>query len=441
MRSVWYHFIQFSLEKPLILESPNMKPYLILICVALFLPSPLRAADSGASPIPDQEAVVSGNNAFAVELYRQLKNPSGNLFFSPASISTALAMAYAGARGETAEEMARTLHFTLPPEQLHPTMGALLKDLNDTHDGYQLHVANALWGQQGYTFLDDFLKLTKDDYGAGFYQMDFKGDMEGSRRQINQWVEQRTESRIRELLQPGALTQRTRLLLTNAIYFKGDWNTAFELNNTMDDDFHVSGAQTVTVKMMYHKGNYRFFNGETFMALEVPYKGRELSMIVFLPNQIDGLPALEDSFTPKMVQQWLTQLRSVTDVQLSMPKFKMESQFGLGNTLAAMGMRQAFEPLQADFSGMASREEMKRQDGREANLFISAVIHKAFVDVNEKGTEAAAATAIVIPPSPQQTIAWPPPIVFRADHPFLFLIRDNKSGSILFMGRVADPTN
>ena len=213
---------------------------LTLICFLLFRP----ARGGQTPPAADRAAVVEGDNAFAVTLYGQLRKQPGNLFFSPESISTALAMAYAGARGDTASEMAKTLHFTLPPAQLHPAMGSLLSNLNAPHEGYQLSVANALWAQRGYTFLKDFLDLMNNDYSAGLNQVDFKGATEAARLTINHWVEQRTANKITDLLQPGALRPSTRLVLTNAIYFKGDWQSQFDKAQTKDEDFHISPAQT-----------------------------------------------------------------------------------------------------------------------------------------------------------------------------------------------------
>jgi serpin B len=381
-----------------------------------------------ATATADRTAVVEGNNAFAIDLYNQLRTQSGNLFFSPDSISTAMAMTYAGARGGTATEMAKTLHFTLPPQRLHPAMGGLLGDLNGPHDGYQLRMANALWAQQGYTFLDDFLKLTNSDYGAGFKQVDFKDAAEAARLSINQWVEQQTDDKIKDLLQPGVLSSRTRLVLANAIYFKGDWQTQFDKAQTRDEDFHLSAVQNAKAPMMHRDGGFNYFDGGTFQILEIPYKSAELSMIILLPNNVGGLFALEQSLTSPNTKQWVSQLRPVPKVILTLPKFKMTRQFELQDSLGAMGMTLAFD-AHADFSGMTGNRD----------LFISAVIHKAYIDVNEEGTEAAAATAVVMR-SMLARMQQPAPPVFRADHPFIFLIRDNRSGGILFMGRVSDPT-
>jgi serpin B len=409
-----------------------MKRFLSLLLACFVVPQAILAAQTSPSATADQAAVVEGNNAFAIALYGQLRSQNGNLFFSPESISTALAMAYAGARGDTAAEMAKAMHFTLPPERLHPAMGALLSNLNAPHDGYRLRVADALWAQRDYAFRDDFLKLTKKDYGAGFNPVDFKGAPEAARLTINQWVERKTENKIKDLIQPGVLDPMTRMVLTNAIYFKGDWQTPFEKSWTENDDFHLSPARNVKAPLMHLTEGFDYFDGGRFQALAIPYKSGDLSMIVFLPKEIGGLPALEESMTAAHMKQWLDQLKWVHEVILTLPKFTMTRQFGLAGTLDAMGMQRAFDANAADFSGMTGNRE----------LFISAVIHKAYIDVDEKGTEAAAATAVVMekamamPPRFQP----PPPIVFRADHPFVFLIRDNRSGGILFMGRVTDPT-
>jgi serpin B len=389
---------------------------------------PMNGLSAETPPLADRAAMVEGNNAFAIDLYGQLRTQSGNLFFSPDSISTALAMTYAGARGDTATEMAKTLHFTLPPQRLHPAMGGLLGDLNAPHDGYKLRMANALWAQQGYTFLDDFLKLTNSDYGAGFKQVDFKDATEAARLTINQWVEQQTDDKIKDLLQPGVLSSSTRLVLTNAIYFKGDWQTQFDKAQTRDEDFHLSAAQNVKAPMMHREGGFNYFDGGTFQILEIPYKSAELSMIVLLPNDVGGMFALEQSLTAPNTRQWLGQLRPVPKVIMTLPKFKMTQQFELQDTLGAMGMTLAFD-AHADLSGMTGNREFS----------ISAAIHKAYIDVNEEGTEAAAATAVVMR-SMMARMQQPAPPVFRADHPFIFLIRDNRSGGILFMGRVTDPT-
>ncbi len=410
-----------------------MKPLLLLLippmfiqAAAMFSPPP---APFPGPPTDDQSELVQGNNAFAIELYGQVRNQHGNLFFSPASISTALAMTYAGASGSTAAEMQSTLHFTLPAARLHSAMCALLGNLNAAHTGYQLRVADALWSQQDEKFLPAYLALTKTNYAAGFHPVNFKTDPDKVRLTINQWIEQQTADKIKDLLKPGVVTPDTRLVLTNAIYFKGDWQAQFDKAQTKQEDFHRSTAQTVRVPLMHRDGKLNYFNGGTFQALEIPYKGAELSMIVFLPNDLAGLPALEQWLTPASLQQSLAQLQPASKVILTLPKFKMTQQFDLNDALAALGMKHAFQRNAADFSAMNGKRD----------LWISTAIHKAYVDVNEEGTEAAAATSTVM-----RTLSLSreqEPVVFRADHPFLFLIRDNRSGGILFMGRVEDPSN
>jgi serpin B len=405
-----------------------MKSLLPIVVPLLFLQEASGTAQTPPAPTPDRAAVVEGNNAFAVDLYGQLCKQDGNLFFSPESISTAFAMAFAGARSSTATEMAAALHFTLPPDKLHPAMGALLNNLNATHPGYQLRVADALWAEKDYTFLDDFLKLTSDDYGAGFNRVDFKGAPDATRSTINEWVEQKTENKIKDLLPPGSVKSDTRLVLTNAIYFKGDWATQFNKAATQDEDFHLSAAQTIKAPLMHLRTKLGYFNGGPFQAVAIPYKSGELSMIVLLPNDAAGLPTLEQSLTAANVQKWLNGGWRNNEVVLTLPKFKMTSQFELADALSALGMTQAFQRSAADFSAMTGTRD----------LWISAAVHKAFVDVNEEGTEAAAATALGMRSMAMAYEAQP--IVFRVDHPFVFLIRDNRSGGILFMGRVTDPT-
>jgi serpin B len=385
------------------------------------------AAQSPSANTADQTAVVKGSNAFALDLYAQLRTQPGNLFFSPESISTAFAMAYAGARGETATEMAHVFHYTLPQERLHPAVGALLAGMNGTHDGYELHVADALWAQQSTNFLPAYLNLVQTDYGAGFRQVNFSTSAESVRATINAWVAQETNNKIQNLLAPGTITPATLLVLTNAIYFKGAWLNPFKKAYTEPDDFHLSATQTVKTPMMDRTGSYNYYDGGTFQEVELPYQGNELSMVVLLPKTIDGLPALEKSFTAANLSAWLNRLAPAPKVNLELPVFTMTDSFDLGGILSAMGMPQAFSRT-ADFSGMTGKPLFQ----------ISKAVHKAYVDVNETGTEAAAATAVMMvgaSMAEEQEI-----IAFDADHPFLFLIRDTTTGSILFLGRLTDPT-
>lgn len=371
--------------------------------------------------------LVKGNNSFAFDLYSKLANNNGNLFFSPYSISSALAMTYAGARGETAIQMAKTLHFSLKPERLHPALADLTATFNAKGKSYQLSVANALWGQTGYNFLPEFLKTTKKYYGAGFKEVDYvdEGKREQARQTINKWVEERTNNKIKELIKPKILDALTRLVLTNAIYFKGKWELQFKPEDTQDLPFHISAEEKKNVPMMRQTAKFKYTENGQAQVLELPYTGGDLSMVVLLPRANYGLAKLEESLCPENIQSWLSQL-SKEKVRVFLPRFKLEKDFVLNEKLQDLGMIDAFDENTADFSGMTP----KRQ------LYITKVIHKAFVEVNEEGTEAAAATAVIMGTKSAMIDNTP---VFRADRPFVFLIRDLRSGSILFMGRMADP--
>jgi serpin B len=393
----------------------------------------------------NEQLVVGGNNEFALKLYERLRSQEGNLFFSPYSISTALAMTYAGARGQTASQMADVLCFPveagkagklssdagvlprLDPQELASAFGSLVKDLNvrGQKGVYKLDVANALWGQKGYGFRRQFLDFVEKYYGGRLNEVDFAGAAEKARQTINAWVEKQTNDKIKDLIAKGVLDSMTRLVLTNAIYFKGDWASKFDKDRTQNAPFTLSDGQKIDVPMMNQTKKFGYMATDTFQALELPYAKGELSMIILLPKEMGGLGALEKSLTLKDLSQWLGVLGK-REVVVSIPKFKLTSKFSLASVLKAMGMTDAFS-RSADFSGM---------DGKR-DLFISAVIHKAYVDVNEEGTEAAAATAVTMKLTSIGPGGRPP--VFRADHPFLFLIRDNQSGSILFLGRVMNP--
>jgi serpin B len=395
---------------------------------ALSCANPAAGIDPAAKAnIP---AVAKDDNHFAFDLYAKLRGAEGNLFFSPYSISTALAMTRAGARGDTAAEMDQTLHFTLPENQLQPAFGALIKEVNgdpaDAKRGYQLSTANALWGQKGFAFNADFLKLVNGNYGAGLNEADFKNATEQARGTINAWVEKETRDKIKNLLQQGDLTPDTRLVLTNAIYFKGDWAGPFKKELTKEEPFHLTADKKADAPLMHRTGEYKYLDGGTFQALELPYSGKHLTMVVLLPKKVAGLLDFEKDLTADKLTEWVGGLRE-QKVIVSLPKFKTTQRVSLGRTLAEMGMKKAFT-TNADFSGMG---------GEPGDLAISDVIHKAFIDVNEEGTEAAATAVGVVGASAVRVAPSPP--VFRADHPFVFLIRDTRSNSILFLGRLVDP--
>jgi serpin B len=375
-------------------------------------------------PIPFINRVIEGNNKFALELYQKLQSQQGNLFLSPYSISTALAIAYAGAKDQTADQMAKTLNFPVD-KRFHKTFGQIIKRLNAQGQKgvFELVVANALWGQKDFKFLPDYLALVKTDYEGNLEQVDFKTQTEDARKTINAWIENKTKDKIKELIKPGSLDPLTRLVLTNAIYFKGKWAKQFKPESTQDAPFTLSGGEKSTVPMMNQKERFGYTENELLQVLEMPYIDDDLSMVVLLPRKIDGIKELEKQLNADNLKGWMSALHK-REVQVFFPRFKMTSEFGLAQILSAMGMPDAFSG-KADFSGMTGNRD----------LFISAVIHKAYVDVNEEGTEAAAATGVVM----RLTSVEPPPPVFRADHPFIFLIRDNHTGSILFLGRLESP--
>lgn len=386
----------------------------------------MTGMSADAKESSNSEALVEGNTAFALNLYSKLKETEGNLFFSPYSISTALALTYAGARENTEKQMAEALCFTLDQKRLHPAFASLearLKAIQEKGD-VQLSVANALWPQKDYVFLEDFLELIKKNYGATITPLNYKIDHEAARITINKWVEQKTNDKIKELIKRGILDPLVRLVLTNAIYFKGNWADRFDKNLTEDAMFHLLPGKSIKIPMMNQKQKFGYAEHENLQILELPYVGEELSMLVLLPKKIDGLTELENKLTADNLKKW-TRYLGEREVRVFLPKFEMTSSFRLDKTLASMGMPDAFS-MNADFSGM---DETKK-------LNISAVIHKAFIAVDEQGTEAAAATGVAIG---VKSLPRPAP-VFRADHPFMFLIRENISNSILFFGRVIDPT-
>jgi serpin B len=371
----------------------------------------------------DLAAAVKDNTSFAFALYSQLRSEKGNLFFSPFSISSALAMTQAGARGDTADEMARALQSSLPSDRLHPALGALTRglDTGGKKAGHKLSLANALWAQKGYPFKPEFLAFNKEHYGAPTFEADFVNNLDGERKAINAWVEKKTEEKIKEILTPGTLQKATRLVLANAIHFKGAWKYKFDPKKTKPGQFHLDGKRKVKVPMMYQKGEFPFFYGDDCRGAELPFQGGQMSMVVLIPDEVEGLAALEKALTPAKLSEWLKGAMPFPGLNVTLPRFKLTWGARLNDHLAALGMKKAFNPAQADFSGL---EESK-------GFCIGPVIHKAAIEVNEEGAEAAAATIV------GGFGGLPPEIL--ADRPFLFLIRDRKTGSILFLGRVVDP--
>ena len=386
---------------------------------------PIVVDDKTATPA-GINSVINANNQFAFDLYSELKNKEGNIFFSPYSISTALAMVYEGAKGKTADEIQSVFHFPAESSIRRPAFAAIYNELNKPDSKYTLSTANALWAQNDYKFLNDYLTTLEQYYGGKATNLDFKNSTEEARQTINNWVESKTNNKIKNLFPQGSLDNTTRLVLTNAIYFKGTWVKQFEKNQTKDGNFRVSSVNTVKVPMMQQTDKDAKFNyteDNNLQVLEMPYEGDKLSMIVLLPKN-DNISSLENSLTLEKINEWKTKLIKQR-VDVFMPKFTFDTKYFMSDTLEKMGMPTAFTSA-ADFSGM---------DGTQ-NLSIQIVVHQAFVDVNEEGTEAAAATGVAMATG----MAAPQPIpTFRADHPFIFIIQDKDSGNILFLGRVANP--
>jgi len=374
--------------------------------------------DSGAT-VESLKATVDASNAFALDLYGRYSPGEDNLFYSPYSISTALSMVYEGARGATAEEMGRVFHLSEDEAVRRPGAAKVYNILNGKDRPYTLLTANALWMQDGFPFNEDYLQVTKDYYGGEDNVIDF-GDTAEAAGTINGWVEERTYDKIKDLFSPADL-EGALLVLTNAIYFKGDWAAQFdEADTTTADLFHVTPTETVEVDMMSQEGDFNYADVGEAQVLKLPYKGGDLSMVVILPKEND-IHGFEAGLTLETYGDLVSELETAK-LNIFLPRFKLETKYELARDLAEMGMPTAFTGG-ADFSGIS-----------EGGLFISQVIHQAYVEVNEEGTEAAAATGVVMLGSAPMLEE------FRADHPFIFVIRDRGTGLILFMGRVVDPS-
>ncbi len=383
--------------------------------------------DNGVTP-EEVSTVIEANNKFALDLYSRYKMKEDNIFFSPYSISTALAMTYEGAKGQTAEEMRSVFYFPEDDDERRSSYANLYKEINKEGKEYKLNTANALWAEHSFQFLDEYFNIVEEYYGGKVTNLDFKKDPEGSRIIINDWVEDKTNNKIKDLIPAGLIDPMTRLVLTNAIYFKGEWVKQFNEDATQEQNFRVSSSDGVKVQMMQRTDDESIFNyaeEEELQILEMPYSGEDLSMLIFLPKN-DDMKALENSITIKKLTEWRANLEKKR-VDIFIPKFKLETKYFMAQDLIEMGMPSAF--VSADFSGITGKKD----------LFISQVIHQAFVEVNEEGTEAAAATAVVMKITSTGSGSGPQIPTFRADHPFIFIIQQKDTGNILFMGRVNNP--
>lgn len=394
------------------------------------------AYDTAPTVAPsDYQALVAGDNAFAADLYQQIRGDgTKNLFFSPNSISVALAMTSAGANGDTASQIADVMHYTLPPARLHPAMDRLALDLAsrgaDATSGklpFEMHQMDALWGQKDYAIESPFLDTLSTSYDAGVYQLDFGTDPDGSRKTINAWVADQTDGHIKDLLGAPDVTALTRLVLTNAIYFQAAWATPFDPADTAPAAF-TTATGTVTVDTMHETGMYAYAEATDVQAIELGYDGGDLALDIFLPTGTGAaaLTTFEASLTGDRITSLLGSLTPNTQVQLSLPKASFTAALSLKDTLSAMGMPIAFIAGSADFSGITTVEP----------LHIDAVQHKGFIAIDEEGTQAAAATAVSIGAG----TAAPSGLLMQVNHPYVILLRDLKSGAILFVGRVSDPS-
>ena len=400
---------------------------------------PPQTDDTGSTQSGIQQ-IVNANNQFAFDLYSELnKAEQGNMFYSPYSISAALAMTYEGAKDQTADEMKSVFHF---PDRniLRPNFAAIYNNVNEANKAYELKTGNALWVQHDYPFLEDYTSRVESYYGGKAANVDFIKETEKSRETINSFIEEQTNNKIRELIPSGVLDSTTRLVLTNAIYFKGTWEWEFKKSKTSEQDFKITPTNVVKTPTMYmkpEKAKLNYADIAEFQILELPYKGNKISMLLLLPKQGEDYDSetgeviisdytLENiELSPEKLNEYKAQMQETKLDVIYLPKFEFDTKYFMKNTLSAMGMPTAFTWPGADFSGM---------DGSN-NLYIGDVIHQAYVKVDEKGTEAAAATAVVA-----KFGSTMPRNVFRADHPFIFIIQEKETGNILFMGRVTNPT-
>lgn len=429
----YLEILKYKLKHNYCMNSKN----LILISVLILLfsgcvqpdPKQIILDDSQSTPEGVKE-LVNLNNQFALEMYSEINEEGKNLFFSPWSISSALAMTFEGAKGQTREEMKNTLHFQENDLDRRSSFAGLYNTINSGNKEYELNTANALWAQKDYPFLEEFINSNKKYYSAEVTNMDFVSKPEESRKEINKWVEEKTNDKIKDLIPQGMINSITRLVLTNAIYFKGDWKLKFDKTKTKKEEFKVNENTTVQADMMSlkeEKDDFKYTENELLQIIELPYKGENLSMIVLLPKK--NLSEIEEQLSVEKLNSWKQSMHE-REVFVYLPKFKFETKYFIAENLSKMGMPTAFSDSSADFTGMFDSTKTTE------NLFISQVIHQAFVQVDEEGTEAAAATAVIM----EATSAMPDYIEFRADHPFIFIIQENSTGSILFMGKVTDPT-
>ena len=400
----------------------------------------LPMADESGVTAEGVQSVINANNQFALELFSKYINDAEqkgkNVFYSPYSISSAMVVTYEGAKGQTAGEIQKIFHFPLDQSARRPAYAKIYNEINKQNEGdlpskendsqpkaCLLSTANALWAQEDYPFLDEYVTLAEKYYGGKVTNLDFNTEAEESRGIINKWIKEQTNNRIKELVPVGAVGPDTRLILTNTVHFKGEWVHKFEKEATYDDKFSVDAGKTVNVEMMHMtEFSFNYAVTEQLQILEMLYFGNEWSMIILLPRE-NEMQSLERSLTIDSLNKWIAMLQE-KEVTLFIPKFKFETKYFLKEPLMEMGMPSAFSKG-ADFSGMTGKNE----------FLVDNVIHQAFIEVNEEGTEASAVTDVsLLEGIPEETD------IFRADHPFVFIIQQRATGNILFVGKLMDPT-
>jgi serpin B len=402
--------------------------YASLLAIFAIFPGCTHKAYKNDTSMQNEEhiPIPTANNKFAFDLLKEIPYDDDNMVISPFSISTALAMTYTGAREATLEEMAAVMHFDRNQDRFHLEYGKYLASLNElAADNIQLNIANSLWAQENYHFLESFFEINKQHYDSETFPVDFITNREKVRTDINDWVYDETREKIKDLIAPGVLTEDTRLVLVNAIHFYGPWLTEFDPDVTRENIFHPRNAQPVMTDFMHRSEHFNYHQDEQLQALEIPYSGEDFSMLLLLPREGIALQDIEKEMDANAFAQLITEMQH-TEVDVFIPKYEAETKLDLEQTLIAMGMRKPFN-READFSGMTGKLDLK----------IDKVIHQAMVEVAEEGTEAAAATAVIV--IRKTSIDPEPRTVFMANRPFLFFIKDNAHNSILFAGRVMNP--
>ncbi len=403
-----------------------MRTNLIIILLSLSILVGCRN-EGNIQPAPGGHADQAAKtvNQFAVDLYQKLAQEDGNLFFSPTSISSALAMTWTGTRGTTAAEFSQVLHLNGGREQTLADFSQLLGHLDGEQQKYTLKVANRLWGQKEFSFKSEFVTDIEQYFGGGFQSVNFRKNPDHERVRINRWVADQTADKIKDLLPDGSITIDTRLVLTNAVYFLGKWAIPFPEEQTGAEAFHLANGTSMKTPMMKLEEEFGYYSDETLALISLPYQGLLMDFLIILPHDVNGLPRLETGLTEADLDTWIHGMRS-RQVDLWLPRMELSQSFNLNGKLQQLGLEEAFLPGKADFAGLSDQQ----------GLFISSVVHQSFLKVDEKGTEAAAATGITI----AVTSMPAPPVRFIADHAFLFLIRHKPTGAILFMGRLENPT-